>query len=327
MGAIVPKRIQVKPTLRGLVVTNHKKNPPERVGEVIPYTGLRWLQLGCVSWGAKVNDAPTGAGSEYVVRGERGFHIALRAQRRSLWRAIRRGEISPEFKNALNWKVLLTIGGMTIGYGALGVSWVLYQGGSFSAFASDRAADDWARGGLAMSITMMLFGCAVLLPSLAVTLKRDHFVQLTRDGVVVKARHDAGRLLRWEQLVSVSRIPSGYVLDFGSLGRVRPARGEHSSVFCAVLDPNRERERSRSFGRLASIAVLATGVVVAFAPLLFYGSFVVVGGLSYSRAVVIWAVVFAALFWRGTEPWERLGLRCRGVYRGWRRRWREGRGA
>ncbi|MBX9738166.1 MAG: hypothetical protein K2X32_14685, partial [Phycisphaerales bacterium] len=90
MGAIVPKRIQVKPTLRGLVVTNHKKNPPERVGEVLPYAEVKALQRG--SWVA-VADGVSRLGNPHIIYEFplRAEAVAMRARERAIWQAFLRG--------------------------------------------------------------------------------------------------------------------------------------------------------------------------------------------------------------------------------------------
>ncbi len=319
MGVQASKRIRVRPTLRGLVVTDHKKNPPERVGEVIPYTrvgiaGRDWTEV-------SPSGVPSSGSPLLEIPGDRALRVGSRARSRGLWNAVRRGELEPEFHRE---PLLRPIVACSIIFAMALACFVksYFEGGSLTMIMSDRAADDRARHGFALGVSLVGL-CAIFAFLFARMQRVGLFVKLMRDHVLVRDSRGIESVFPWSRLVDVRAELAGLALDFGNLGLVRLQPGALSRGLRALIGTERATERSRSSRRRMAVGVALLGVPLALLPVFVANMYVTVEGLWYSAMIALWHVGLATLVWIGPAPWEVGARRLRGICRAWRRRRRE----
>ncbi len=260
MGAIFPKRIHVKPTLRGLVVTDHRKNPPERVGEVVPYRAVK-PQGGFWS---PVTEG--GNPSIFCISPDRMQRAASRMYTRAIWNGFLRGELSPECEfsatelRAIRFRVWLIVAGtaafLVLAVIALITGWSIFVSAPPNASFWDRART--AVAPLYFAMYFAVAGTVAVSPALGT----DPYVRFSRDVVVVRRHDGREERLTWKQLVRARPGFAGQIYEFEGTERVCPVPSAHMRViFERVRDPVAAKERKDRSRRRMSIAAVALGSV------------------------------------------------------------------
>jgi hypothetical protein len=259
MGAIFPKRIHVKPTLRGLVVTDHRRNPRERVGELVAYTSVK-------PQGGYWSPASEGGNpSIFYIPPDAMQRATSRMYTRAVWDAFIRGELSPVCELSTTERRW----GRLAAWAAVACCSVFVILTTLTLATGFNPATPFGPS-VSLVDRLLLALLYVFVTSQAICIfvifmhnkyGRDDYVKLSRDDVTVRSKDVEEFRLPWSRLVYARDEFLGTVLDFGDLGRVRPKMTAHARVIIRrVRDPVEAEHKFVRALRRSAWLVLGSGV-------------------------------------------------------------------